>query len=342
MIIESKLTLQNEAMRLGSKIPLYVPRIPKSASPIRMASYRNLARPLAANGARIPRLIYGTAWKKERTADLVTEALASGFTGIDTACQPKHYREDLVGEGIGKAIRDGVISREALYVQTKFTSFLGQDPHNVPYDPASSLESQVDKSIATSLQNLSQAHTGAPYIDTMVLHSPLETMELTVRAWRALEQHVPHDVRALGVSNIEARELEILYEAALVKPIVVQNRFHARTAWDSEVRTYCEEKNMVYQSFWTLTANPSLLKSEVVSNVAQAVNVTREAALYLCVLSLGNVSVLNGTTNKQRMTEDIASLRKWDKWIGEGNNGEVAERLMRDFQTMIGVVRRVD
>lgn len=30
--------------------------------------------------------------------------------------QPKHYREDLVGEGIRRAIRDGVVRREDLHV----------------------------------------------------------------------------------------------------------------------------------------------------------------------------------------------------------------------------------
>lgn len=43
----------------------------------------------------IPAFIYGTAWKKEKTADLVYQALCSGFTGVDTAAQPKHYREGL-------------------------------------------------------------------------------------------------------------------------------------------------------------------------------------------------------------------------------------------------------
>ena len=193
-----------------------------------------------------------------------------------------------------------------------------------------------------SLQHLSQAHTAVPYIDTLILHSPLATTELTVRAWRALEQHVPRDVRALGISNVDAETLGILFEAAMVKPIVVQNRFHAPTAWDSKVRMYCEAKNMVYQSFWTLTANPSLLKSDVVSNVAQSVGVTQEAALYLCVMGLGNVSVLNGTTSKQRMTEDITSLKKWDHWITKGNNLEIAQRSMKDFQTLIGAVRSAD
>jgi hypothetical protein len=43
-------------------------------------------------GIQMPRLIYGTAWKKEATTQLVIKAVLNGFRGIDTACQPKHYR----------------------------------------------------------------------------------------------------------------------------------------------------------------------------------------------------------------------------------------------------------
>lgn len=86
-----------------------------------MASYKSLAQPMIVNKNSIPRLVYGTAWKKERTSDLVLEALRSGFRGIDTACQPKHYREDLVGEGIRKAIEAGIVNRESLYVCLHFT-----------------------------------------------------------------------------------------------------------------------------------------------------------------------------------------------------------------------------
>lgn len=43
-------------------------------------------------GIQMPRLIYGTAWKKEKTTQLVVQAVLNGFRGIDTACQPKHYR----------------------------------------------------------------------------------------------------------------------------------------------------------------------------------------------------------------------------------------------------------
>lgn len=57
----------------------------------------------AANGVRVPQVIYGTAWKKERTTEFVVQALALGFRGIDTACQPKHYDEARVGAGIAEA-----------------------------------------------------------------------------------------------------------------------------------------------------------------------------------------------------------------------------------------------
>ena len=64
----------------------------------------------------IPAFLYGTAWKKEKTADLVYQALCTGFEGVDTAAQPKHYREDLVGEGLRRAIGEGWVSRERLFV----------------------------------------------------------------------------------------------------------------------------------------------------------------------------------------------------------------------------------
>lgn len=122
------------------------------------------------SGVKIPLQIYGTAWKKERTADLVAMALDKGFRGIDTACQPKHYNEPLVGEGIA---RSG-IERSELFLQTKFTPFRGQDPNNCPYDPTSSLEDQIKQSLAVSLENLK-----TDYLDSLVMHSPLATLEET-------------------------------------------------------------------------------------------------------------------------------------------------------------------
>src|ERR1700704_5023909 len=101
----------------------------------------------------IPKIIYGTAWKKTDTARLVELAIQQGFRGIDTACQPKHYDEAGVGAGVAAGLKLG-LNRADLYLQTKFTSLAGQDPQRIPYDPEASLTDQISQSIAASLKNL--------------------------------------------------------------------------------------------------------------------------------------------------------------------------------------------
>lgn len=64
----------------------------------------------------IPEIIYGTAFKFDKTAHLVKAALKAGFRGIDTAGSSHAYREALVGEGIAAAMASGDFSREDLYV----------------------------------------------------------------------------------------------------------------------------------------------------------------------------------------------------------------------------------
>jgi hypothetical protein len=46
----------------------------------------------------MPAFMYGTAWKKEATTQLVIEAITAGFSAIDTANQLIHYDEARVGE----------------------------------------------------------------------------------------------------------------------------------------------------------------------------------------------------------------------------------------------------
>lgn len=80
------------------------------------ASSRQVSQDGRPAGLPLPPIMYGTAWKKERTAELVYQAIKAGFRGIDTATMGKHYREDLVGEGIRKAIAEGIVKRQDLYV----------------------------------------------------------------------------------------------------------------------------------------------------------------------------------------------------------------------------------
>jgi len=70
-----------------------------------------------------PAFIYGTAWKKDQTKRLVKEALAQGFRRVDTAAQPRHYQEPLVGEALREAFAEGTLERKQLYVGSTETGF---------------------------------------------------------------------------------------------------------------------------------------------------------------------------------------------------------------------------
>jgi diketogulonate reductase-like aldo/keto reductase len=249
----------------------------------------------------IPPILYGTAWKKERTAELVELAIRCGFRGIDTACQPKHYDEPGVGAGIAACAADG-IDRTQLYLQTKFTPLAGQDPERLPYDPRAPLDEQVRQSFETSLRNLRTT-----YLDCIVLHSPLGELKQTLAAWRALEEIASRGVvRSLGISNCySAAYLKELQRAAVLPPAVVQNRFYADTGYDREVRAFCNDAGAVYQSFWTLTANPHLLKSEAVRALAAQYGCTSAQILFRYLTQEGIVPV-TGTTSEAHMREDLA------------------------------------
>ncbi|KIW12096.1 hypothetical protein PV08_09370 [Exophiala spinifera] len=264
----------------------------------------------------VPAFIYGTAWKKEATTDLVYKALCNGFTAVDTAAQPKHYREELVAAGIAKAINEAKVRRSDIYLQTKFTSIHGQDPDNMPYDKNTPLTDQVNASIISSLQNFNFANVvkegdvRGPYIDTLVLHSPMKTFDETLEVWRTLEQYVPNEIRNLGISNCNLFTLMDLYERSSIKPSVVQNRFYPSTKFDIGVRKFCQEKNIIYESFWTLSANPDLVWSAEVGSLASQVGISTQSALYCLVLGLGNITILNGTTSVSHMREDWEAIDK--------------------------------
>src|SRR5471030_2200610 len=108
---------------------------------------------LSVDGVQVPRFLYGTAWKEDDTQRLTELALEQGFRGIDTANQRRHYHEAAVGQAIAAAIGTGIVVRDDLFVQTKFTFRDGQD-HRLPYDPKAAIPVQVEQSFASSLQHL--------------------------------------------------------------------------------------------------------------------------------------------------------------------------------------------
>jgi diketogulonate reductase-like aldo/keto reductase len=254
-------------------------------------------------GVQVPWIVYGTAWKQDRTADLVVQAILAGFRGIDTACQPRHYRESMVGDALQRLKTHG-IERETLYLQTKFTPIDGQDPSSIPYDKDSSVYEQVKTSFEVSL-----THLQTTYIDTFILHSPLATFDLTMEAWSAMEMiQKSGGARQLGLSNCYSiQTIDKIFAAASVKPVLLQNRFYQETDYDCELRQWCSCHGMLYQSFWTLTANPHKLETEVIQAIAKTHKRTGPQVFFRFLHQLGIVP-LTGTCSEQHMSEDLSIL----------------------------------
>ena len=129
-----------------------------------------------------PTFVYGTAWKKDATTQLVQTAVKAGFNAIDTANQPKHYSEWLVGEALAALAREG-ISRDTLFLQTKFTPLNGHD-ERLPYDPEADLKTQVNQSFASSLE-----HLKTDRVDSYLLHGPYSFPDLGDEDWAVLDGH---------------------------------------------------------------------------------------------------------------------------------------------------------
>jgi diketogulonate reductase-like aldo/keto reductase len=255
----------------------------------------------SSSNIRVPRIIYGTAWKKAATEQLVSLAIQNGFRGVDTACQPKHYDEPGEGAGVAASLKRG-LTRADLYLQTKFTSPFGQDPKRIPYDPKASLADQIAQSVAASLKNLQ-----TDYLDCVLLHSPMPTMAQTQSAWRTLEIFVDTgQVRQLGISNCyNCADLERLYESARVKPAIIQNRFYAETNYDRDIRAFCDQNQIIYQSFWTLSANPHVLAHKTMTALASIHQRTTAQILFRYLTQIGVVP-LTGTQSETHMRDDLA------------------------------------
>jgi diketogulonate reductase-like aldo/keto reductase len=252
----------------------------------------------------VPDFLYGTAWKEDRTPALVELAVRTGFRGIDTANQRRHYFEDGVGQGLAAAYRAGVVTRAGLFLQTKFTYQPGQD-HRLPYDPAASLSVQVAQSLGSSLE-----HLGTSYVDSFVLHGPssrYDWNDADAEVWEAMTKECDAGrTRLLGVSNISLRQLEQMAAVHSMGPAFVQNRCYARLGWDRDVRLFCQERKITYQGFSLLTANPEVLHHPGVVGLAARSGATAPQIIFAFARSLGMLA-LTGTSSAEHMAQDLAS-----------------------------------
>lgn len=149
-------------------------------------------------------------------------------------------------------------------------------------------------------------------------------MKDTLEAWSAME-HLYHSgaVKLLGISNIyDFSAMQKLWTTVKVKPSIIQNRFdYQHNYFDQETRRFCWENDVIYQSFWTLTASKQqqLLHSKEFQSVAQEYSLESEQLFLRFAMNLGMIPLV-GTTKQKHMEDDLKLFKlniqeKHQLWI---------------------------
>ena len=257
---------------------------------------------ISIDGVQAPPFLYGTAWKEDQTQRLTELALKQGFRGIDTANQRRHYQEAAVGLAVKSAIEKGLVKRDDLFLQTKFTFRAGQD-ERLPYDPKAPIAVQVEQSFASSLD-----HLAVDRIDSYVLHGPMQRAGLTAadwEAWRSMESiHDRGLTRILGVSNVSLEQLQQLFRESRIRPRIVQNRCYAVRGWDRAIREFCAANQIVHQGFSLLTANREALARAELTAIAKRHGRTVSQIVFRFAVEVGMMP-LTGTTDAGHMRADL-------------------------------------
>lgn len=172
-------------------------------------------------------------WKVDNAtcADTIYNAIKVGYRLFDGA--EDYGNEKEVGEGINRAIDEGLVARDELFVVSKlWNSF--HDPKN------------VEKALDRTLSDLK-----VDYLDLFLIHFPIafkfvpfeekyppgfycgdgdkfhyEDVPL-IDTWRALEKLVEKGkIRSIGISNFSGALIQDLLRSAKIKPAVLQIEHH--------------------------------------------------------------------------------------------------------------------
>ena len=239
-----------------------------------------------SNGVEIPQLALGT-WLIDDSiaAEAVRAAVQIGYTHIDTAQAYENER------GVGEGVRTCGVPREKLFITTKVAA-----------------EHKDYKSAAEGIDE-SLRKMGLDYIDMMIIHSPQPWVEVNQSdnryvegnraAWRALEDaYKAGKLRAIGVSNFLEGDIDSLWEAAEIKPMINQVLCHIANTPLSLIE-YCQGKGIVMEAY-SPVAHGEAMKIPAIGEMAKKYGVTIPQLCIRYDIQLGMI-VLPKTANPAHM-----------------------------------------
>ncbi len=267
--------------------------------------------PLSNGAGLIPALGFGTLIPDAaETITATRDALEAGFRHFD--CAERYGNEREVGRALQAGLAAGEIARGDIFVTTKVW--------NTNHRPE-----RVEPAFEGSLERL-----GLDYLDLYLIHTPFAFQAgdnqdprdadgnvvydhgvTLLDTWRALESLVDGGkCRAIGLSDIGLDQLKAIYEAARIKPAVVQVESHPYLP-ETELLEFCKEKGVVLLAFAPLGhgMKPGLLEDPVISGIAARVRKTAAQVLLAWAVQRGT-ALLTTPRSAARAREnfDISAL----------------------------------
>lgn len=197
------------------------------------------------DGKSIPQLGFGV-WQvaPAQTADIVEEALKTGYISIDTA---QGYRNE---RGVGEAIRRSGIARDQLFVTSKLTNAM-----HATDDARRAFDGTMDE-------------LGLPWLDLFLIHWPVPKQNKYLEAWKVLiELRKSGRVRSIGVSNFNVDHLERIIGETGVVPAVNQVELHP-TFQQRGLREFHQRHNIRIES-WSPLGQGRELNNPVIEGIAK-------------------------------------------------------------------------
>ena len=274
-------------------------------------------------GQRMPAVGLGL-WKidADTVGNAVYHAIKLGYRHLDSAAD--YGNEKQVGEGIARALADGLCSREELWVTSKLWNTYHRREH---------VEAACRKSMAD---------LGLDYLDLYLVHFPiaLRYVEFADRyppewiydpaaaepgmqldavplseTWGAMEQLVEAGIaRQIGVCNYSASLLHDLMSYARIKPAMLQIESHPYLTQEALLRTaqayniavtaFSPLGSLSYVSLDMATANDSVLTEPVVMAAAKRSGASAAQVVLRWGIQRGT-AVIPKTSNPDRLIENI-------------------------------------
>ena len=254
--------------------------------------------PLNNGSDHIPALGFGTLIPDPiATSAAVKTSLETGFRQFD--CAERYRNEEHVGAAMGAVFKSGTIKREEVFIGTKLWNNNHRPERVRPAFEASLKRLQLDYvdlySIHTPFAFKPGDEQDPRDSKGSVIYDPAPTL---METWRALESLVDEGrCKAIGLSNVSLEQLKNLFDAARVKPAVIQVESHPYLP-EWELLGYCQRNGIVMQAFASLGHGiaPKLIDDPVVTGIATRVGKTPAQVLLAWAIQRGTAVITTPKT----------------------------------------------